>query len=626
MGGVRWAEQLSGWISFAQADFNQALLEGRRDGVMISVALSLAVDDLDRFVSAASKRADVTEGVVQCPELGGRLQVTRGEFLLLDQSSALYDQLHLRMRYRLWLRDPAGRELHLDGFKLVENDPGYDSWSDTTTLFVRIYSLANDALLATGVLRISPGGVLRELASFRGTEGSLRARLRDVARFGGCFAGGLAKAYVGAPIADGRPSFPVDRAPAPWAVDQGPGRWEPVPGRNRPAPGRHSLERRVVPFAVPDLAFALNLHNLRKAGERARGEPVLLIPGSAVRAEMFYGQPVGTTIADYLLDCGFDVWVENWRASIDLPANSYTLDQGARFDHPAAVAAVLATTNAPSLRAVVHCQGSISFMMALSAGLLPAQTVSHVVSSAISLFFDVPWATWVKQRTMLPVVKVFGTGGDPQWGIRPQTPTGAALAWLARHAERPCGNGPCQVANYLFGTGWDVLFRHANVDDRVHAWSARELGYTPFSLIHQVADSCRNGHIVPATGAPPGTPASYLRRVAPTETRFTLIAGDNNRMFKPAGQKQTCEFLRQCGLHADYVALEGYGHLDTFWGRHAAAKVFPVIRDGLRWSAGRRPSSHDHRADHSDLRAPAQLAAFAARRRRRTTRVWESNP
>jgi len=650
MGGLRWAEQLSGWLSLGQTDFNQALLEGRRERTAIELQLTLEVDETERFIRSSSRRARVTGGLVQCPALGGLLTVQRGEFVLLDQSTPLYDHLHLRMRYRLWLRHPAGRELYLEGFKLVENDPGYDSWSDTTTLFVRVYSLEPDTLLASAVLRISPAGVLRQLASLRATDRRRVARLRDLARFGCCFAGGLAKVYVGTPISDGRPSFPADRPPPPWAVDTTPGVWEPVPERGQAGSGRHVLERRIVPFTVPDLAFPLNLHHIRRADARtapahgprataaedqdggpasaARGDrgPVLLVPGSGVRAEMFYGQPAGVTIVDYLLDLGYDVWVESWRASIDLPANSYTLDQAARHDHPTAARTVLEATGADALRAVVHCQGSVSFMMAAAAGLLPDGAVSHVVSSAISLFFDVPAATWVKQRTVLPVANAFGTGGDPQWAIRPQTPAAAALAWLSRHAERPCGNGPCQVANYLFGSGWDVLLRHANVDDAVHAWSARELGYTPFSLIRQVAASCRHGHIVASAGAEPRTPAGYLAKVAPTATRFTLIAGDHNRMFKPIGQKQTSEFLRQCGLQTDFVTLPGYGHLDTFWGRNAAAEVFPIIREGLEWTSGRGPSSRPGRHTHGELNAPAELGAFAAPHRRRMQVAFSPAP
>jgi len=280
---------------------------------------------------------------------------------------------------------------------------------------------------------------------------------------------------------------------------------------------------------------------------------------------------------------------------------------------------VLEQTRSDSLRAVVHCQGSISFLMSITAGFLDGANVSHLVSSAISLFFEVPGATWVKQRTVLPFVRAFGTGGDPQWGIRPQTPAGALLAWLARHTERPCGNAPCQIANYLFGSGWDVLFRHENVDDAVHAWCARELGYTPFSLIGQVAESCRYGHIVPSADSGPGTPPSYLRGVPPMDTRFTFLAGDHNRMFKPTGQRQAYEFVRQCGLDARFELLPGYGHLDTFWGKDAAREVFPIIHAGLE--DDRSPAGGAARDDGEvRLKAPEELAAFGRRRHRRQLR------
>ena len=40
-----------------------------------------------------------------------------------------------RMLYRLFFRDGAGNRLTLSGFKVIEDDPGFDAWSDTTTLF-----------------------------------------------------------------------------------------------------------------------------------------------------------------------------------------------------------------------------------------------------------------------------------------------------------------------------------------------------------------------------------------------------------------------------------------------------------------------------------------------------------
>ena len=45
---------------------------------------------------------------------------------------------------------------------------------------------------------------------------------------------------------------------------------------------------------------------------------------------MFYGQPSGRTLAEVLLDDGYDVWAQNWRGSLDFPPNLYTLDRVAR--------------------------------------------------------------------------------------------------------------------------------------------------------------------------------------------------------------------------------------------------------------------------------------------------------
>jgi hypothetical protein len=624
-------------MSFDQTDFNQALMEGRRDGARLVLRLTLQIDDIEAFVRGAEnsaqvnraypqeavpgghKRAWVRRGWLDSPDLGGRMNVDWGEFELLGQANKLFDHLHLRMRYRLNLRNPEGRELRLSGFKVIENDPGRDSWGDTTTLFTRIYTgwwrTPHDRddepgatrpdpwaeedeagakreeadLLATAVVQISRVGFMRELTTFRGTEGSAVSQLGDVLRFGQCFFGGLAKAYVGPNTVDGQTSFPRDYPPLPCSPEEREPPWERVPDRTRAVEGRYVLERQIVPFDVKDLAFQLNLHHLRAAGGVTNGNrgPVLLAHGAGVRAEMFYGQPLGETIVDRLLREGYDVWALNWRGSIDLPNNSYTLDEVAKYDHPAAVKEVLARTGAPKLRALVHCQGSVSFMMAAVSGYLrdeetKTELVSDVVSSAISLFFEVPDRTWLKQRLTLPVVTRVASGADPQWGIRAVNTAAKLLAGISMWAERPCSNAPCQIANFIYGAGWDVLLCHANVDDAVHAWTARELGYTPLSLISQVAESSRYGHIVPSWGL---APASYVaRRPTISDSRFTLLGCTEDTMFEAKGQERTVEFLKDCDVHAAYVPLEGYGHMDAYWGRHAAAEVFPSILDGLSWS------------------------------------------
>jgi hypothetical protein len=638
VGGVCWTEWLAGWVSPDQTDFNEALLEGRRDRRALSLQLTLQIEKLDEFLASGDKRVVVKDGFVECDQLGGRLNISAGEFELFVQSSRLFDLAHLRMRYKLNLRAPEGQELRLYGFKLIEHDRGSDMWADTTTLFVRVHegwdstldadrrvvpgfgrqdapgeshapprgapsdpgrsdprvalSEVEDDLVATGVLFMTLRAFLRQLLSFNGIGGSRLEQCADVLRFDLSFAEGLAKTYIGKPVHDANKGFPRNHRPEPWRTRRTGAAWHVVPGREHgdPSANRFPLERDIIPFRVEDLPFALNLHRIRRA-DQATGNnredrgPVLLIPGSGVRAEMFYGQPLGETLVDHLLGAGYDVWVENWRASIDLPNNSYTLDQAARLDHPRAVETVIAETGAETLPVVAHCQGSVSFLMAAVAGFLPEDTVSNVVSSAISLFFKIPSMTWLKTRTVLQVARRVGKGADAQWGIRAPTPFAKAIVEFARRAERPCGNGPCQVANYMYGSGWDVLALHDNLDDEVHAWSSRELGYSPFTLIQQVAESCRYGHIVPARPHHSSAPPSYVSSEPKcTNTYFTFIAGSHNRMFDPEGQLLAAEYLRRFGIDADFVSLEGYGHLDTFWGRASAADVFPKIVAGLQSS------------------------------------------
>jgi hypothetical protein len=399
-------------------------------------------------------------------------------------------------------------------------------------------------------------------------------------------------------VSGSRPNFPRNEVEPAWA-HRPHSTFARLPGT--------SLGRCIVPFTAPDLDFPLNLHRLRRLDEAGKPVeptlgPVLLVPGSGVRAEMYYGQPVGPSCAEHLLELGYDVWVESWRASIDLPPNAYTLDHAATIDHPLAVQTILDTCEregAPeaTLKAVVHCQGSISFMMAAVAGRID-ERVTHIVSSAVSLFIDVTMSTWLKQRVALPLVGSGFEGLDAQWGIRPVTPSAGVFAAMAKRMERRCGNPTCQVANFMYGSGWDVLFRHVGDDgitpwvaDAVHEWMGREVGYTPLSLIRQVAESSRHGYIVPSATPPPGTPVAYLASRPQTEAQITFMAGDHNNMFRWQGQRRAHEFFEETGRtgQTDFVALPGFGHLDTFWAHRAPEVSFKVIKAGLAWNRGEPP-------------------------------------
>src|SRR5919202_1155550 len=176
------------------------------------------------------------------------------------------------------------------------------------------------------------------------------------------------------------------------------------------------LVEEIVPFEAGD-GMQCNLVHVQGSTPPDKG-PVLLVHGAGVRANIFRS-PVRTTLVDALVANGYDVWLENWRASIDLPPNPWTLDQAAVYDHPKAVRTVVEQTGSEEVKAVIHCQGSTSFMMSAVAGLVPE--VKTIVANAVTLHTVIPRLSKVEIGTLTPLVRKLTPFIDPRWGLDPPT-------------------------------------------------------------------------------------------------------------------------------------------------------------------------------------------------------------
>ena len=66
---------------------------------------------------------------------GGRVAVSQAWFNLFVGAEQSRDR---QMLYRLWLTPESGDAFTLVGFKDVHDDPGFDLWDDTTTLYVQL--------------------------------------------------------------------------------------------------------------------------------------------------------------------------------------------------------------------------------------------------------------------------------------------------------------------------------------------------------------------------------------------------------------------------------------------------------------------------------------------------------
>lgn len=307
--------------------------------------------------------------------------------------------------------------------------------------------------------------------------------------------------------------------------------------------------------------------------------PVLLVHGAGVRANIFRA-PSGRTIVDALIDAGHDVWLENWRASIDVPHNHWTLDQAAVFDHPVAVQTVVRETGADAIKAIIHCQGSTSFMMSAVAGLLPQ--VDTIVSNAVSLHPVVTPLARAKLRYVMPITARLTGYLDPRWG-RDGAPwvLPKALNAFVSLTHRECDNGVCKLASFTYGAGKPTLWRHENLNAATHDWLSDEFAEVPLTFFAQMARCVRAGRLLSVEGRPE-LPADLTVGPPQTDARFALLTGDRNVCFLPVSQRRTFDWLERHapGRHAMHV-LPGYGHLDVFMGKDAGAQVFPTILDEL---------------------------------------------
>jgi hypothetical protein len=578
---LRFHERMAGYVSFAESEYNQAWLDGRKVKRRCAFEVDIAIDDVDAFIDG-SEVTGAARGEIRCAELGGPLEVREGAFDLFQDQA---DESTKRMRYRLLARDRDGRALTLSGFKDIADGPSFDVWTDTTTLLIRLLaghvseeeeaadpaSMA-ERTIATGALRISLLRFMRLLASMRPEGGSPVQKAKALVRFGLLFGGELGQAYFGRPVEGHLPDFPDP-------VHPGQERWHGYPPAQWHRPGElPGLWRRIVGFETEDGRDG-TLHNVRRDPDRPGRVPVLLIHGTGVRANLFYGAPGRASIVPFLVDAGFDVWLENWRASIDLPPQPYTLDDAARYDHPAAIARVLELTDRERLRVLCHCQGSTSFVITYLAGL--AEPVERVVSSAVSLHPVVPALSRLKMTALVPVLGLATPYVSAQWGARPPTPVARAVATYARAWRRECDDPICALGNYMYGTGPDVLWRHANLDPETHHWTSREFGYAPFPFLRQMRKSVLAGHLVPVDGID-GLPPSYVDAELPSETPWTFVAGDRNRLFLSRSQERTFQHFhdRQPGIHSIAI-VKGYGHLDVLFARNAPADSYPAILRGL---------------------------------------------
>jgi hypothetical protein len=329
---------------------------------------------------------------------------------------------------------------------------------------------------------------------------------------------------------------------------------------------KHSFD--IIPFQAFD-GFACNLWRLKHNNSTHRG-PVMLVHGAGVRANIF-NPPHEVNLLDMLADAGYDVFLENWRASTELPANKWDLDLAAKNDHPAAIQKICEVTGADECKAIIHCQGSTSFTISAVEGLVPQ--VKTIVTNAVSLHPVVPFWSHVKLDVMLEWIKHLTDYLNPHWGVDSpdlRSKFFKALV-LGTHFEKDTTVG--KFVSFTYGAGFPALWELNNLTDETKEWIRNEFGPVPITFFNHIKKGVHYGSLVSVDGK-----KHYADSKPATDARFVFFTGKLNKCFKSESQENSYHYFNK--LRPNYHKLhvyDTYSHLDIFFGKNAHKDVFPVM-------------------------------------------------
>jgi hypothetical protein len=185
MSGLTFKETMSGPVALGPSDPEAGAADP--NAAELAVHCVIAIDDIDRFVDDREHTGSIT-GSVEYGPFGGTLPVTAGIFNLFSPGGP-NERL---MQYRLAF-EHDGKPYFLDGRKLVHDDPGFDVWKDTTTLYTVLHEGSDEAgpIVGAGILSLGVEALARMMSTMRPTDGGIE----PLVKFGKVFLGSLWETY-----------------------------------------------------------------------------------------------------------------------------------------------------------------------------------------------------------------------------------------------------------------------------------------------------------------------------------------------------------------------------------------------------------------------------------------------
>ncbi|KAG5981222.1 hypothetical protein E4U55_003181 [Claviceps digitariae] len=540
-------------------------------------------------------------GTVVCPTLrgspfvvhNGRLAVFQPNRSVAGTSKLVYD---------FDMTGVDGRCLHFNGYKVIDASASCrprQLWRALTTLYITVTATpgsgpGQEAVLARGILRITPRDLGRQLRSLTAAAGG--ATHSALGRFILYF------------LRRSVPQLLVPLAPLqyPRPVRAGEFANPTVPSRTITITAADGVQTILhVWEPQPQSPGARHRYNYPAA---ARTENLLMIPGAAVTHHIFSLPTVPINAVNYFSRAGLRVFVAVHRIAViadaaNPPGTWTTYD--ARLDIKACLEHIRAFWSGNrKLYTIAHCMGSVALASGLLDGTIPADWILGLTCSQV--FMHPVWSASNARKSAAPLAldKLFRnlsgewfdctasrshknnnnhyyyTSNTNKSIIAPRL-----LDTLLRMYPTPpgesCRSASCHRTTFLFGRCWN----HANLNQPTHRHLDKFFGRASMTLMSLLMRMPPGGITANSPGCTTLTTPRNIRRLRGIP--IFLFSGADNDVLSPAATDKTYETLtRTFGLSAGMPrggvqyrreVFAGYGHLDCWMGRRAYRDVFPVV-------------------------------------------------
>ncbi|MDP1832250.1 MAG: patatin-like phospholipase family protein [Geothrix sp.] len=188
--GLSFRETMDGPFSLGATDPGAG---AAGDAPTLAMHATVFVQDLDRFLSDPTHLGSLS-GTIDYGPFGAPIEAHHGVFRLFSPADEP-DTRH--MVYELAF-EKDGEPHYLAGHKVVRQDPGFDLWKDTTTLYTTLHrgSDARGEIIGAGILSLGVTDLIRLLGTVEVPNAGPAQRMEALAKFGKFFMGELWNTYA----------------------------------------------------------------------------------------------------------------------------------------------------------------------------------------------------------------------------------------------------------------------------------------------------------------------------------------------------------------------------------------------------------------------------------------------